>query len=204
MALTSGNSAATGMSAGGQATGDIPAVTCQELEGQNVALRQRLAQDPSASVRESFAPPPDAASTVVHGSLNGGAAIGAVNRLLPARYNDLAQGLWAGRNREQRRQMRETGESNLCPEPPFTYGQGFRPHQSHCESKILETLFAPGGTPPSGTLTLNINWQWSECPNDKSPCEACERLLCHAQQGCHLTILLCKEDPQDPPEPPDC
>lgn len=202
MAMTSGNSAATGMNAGGAAMGDVPSTPCQEMEGRNTALRTRLAQDPSQSTQEGFGP--TGATTVAHGSLNGGAPLGAASRLLPSRYNDLAQGLWANRDRAARRQMRESGRSNLCPEPPFTYAQGFRPHQSHCESKILETMFAPGGPPPSGTLTLNINWQYQNCPNDKSPCENCSELLCHAQQHCGLTILLCQEDPADPPEQHAC
>lgn len=181
---------------------NVDQTTCQKLEARNEAVRGQLANDPSPSIQGAFGP--QGATTVAHGSLNGGAPIGAASRLLPGRYANLAQGLWANPDREARKKMRASGRSNLCPEPPFTYGQAFRPHQSHCESKILETLFAPGGTPPSGTLTLNINWQHSLNPNDKLPCRACKELLCHAQEHCKIKIERCEEDPADPPTPVTC
>jgi hypothetical protein len=196
----SGNSGdSAGLNQGSEASGDAPDSPCEEMTQQNEALRGQLAGDQeNASIRGAFGP--NGASTVAHASLNGGSAIGAASRLLPGRYAGLAQGLWENTTPEQRREMRQSGRSNVCPDAPFQYDvAAFRPHQSHCESKILETLFA--GT-PAGTLVLNINWQYENCPNDPNPCAACKRLLCHAQEHCGIDIMLCQEEPE--PEPLEC
>ena len=198
-----GNSAAMGMNTGGSASGNIPETPCEELDKRNKSQRSQLANDPqSESVRGAFGP--GGATTVAHGSLNGAAPLGAASRLLPSRYKHLAQGLWAETDKKKRRAMRKSRRSNLCPDPAFRYEKAARPHQSHCESKILETLFAPGGTPPSGTLRLNINWQSQDNPNSKLPCRACKKLLCHAQESCELDIELCQKDPKKPAQPLQC
>jgi len=176
------------------------------MDGQNTSLRRSLARDrKSKTIRDTFGA--SGASTVAHGSLQGGASLGAGSRLLPSRYDSrVVKGLWKEKNKKKRRQMRKSGKSNLCPEPPFEYAEAKRPHQSHCESKILETLFDPKQNPtqpPKGSLLLNINWQNSD-GKSKEPCPACERLLCHAQEKCKVTILLCQEDPEDPPEKLSC
>jgi hypothetical protein len=197
-----GNPAA-GVNAANQSLSDIPPTDCKELEKNNEKLRSDLSEDSSESVSKPFGS--KGATTVAHGSLNGGIPIGTTSRLLPSRYDKrVVQGMWAEKDTSKRKQIRKTGKSNLCPEPAFHYKKAFRPHQSHCESKILETLFAPGKPKPTGTLLLNINWKNSSNPNSKLPCEACERVLCHAQKKCKLIIELCQEDPKDPPESMEC
>ncbi len=190
-----GNSVATGFNAATMAPGQVPATPCEELEEKNKSLRQSLARDrKSPSIRGTFSK--KGASTVAHASLNGGPPVGAGSRLLPTRYSKrVVKGLWNGKHKTKIKQRK----SNLCPEPPYKYDKGYRPHQSHCESKILETLFA--ATPkPTGTLLLNINWQSKGNPNDKNPCPACKDLLTHAQEECGLTIMLCGKDPKTPPK----
>jgi len=106
--------------------------------------------------------------------------------------------------------------SNLCPEAReqlnknndgkgcyTTTSSKERPHTSHTESRILESLFA-GGAPPSGTkVTLAINWNQSnplteEWESDDNPCERCRKLICAAQE-CGIEILICdkKNEPKD-------
>jgi hypothetical protein len=197
-----GNSAAIGVNQGAQGMGDSPESNCKELEKRNTAQRAQLSNDQSASIRGAFAMP--GATTVAHGSLNGGAPMGAASRLLPSRYQHLKQGLWAEKDRAKRSAMRKSGSSNVCPGAPFTYEQrAIMPHQSHCESKILESMFA-GGAQPSGTLLININWQSLQNSNSKAPCRACRTLLCHAQKECGVNILLCKEDPDEEPRALKC
>jgi hypothetical protein len=194
--------AALQVNTGGTSTA-APPPDCASMEVQNQQLRQDLASDAkSAAIRKIFGA--GGASTVAHGALlPGGPVMGSTSRLLPSRYNNrVVKGLW---DRSDRPKMRQSGSSNLCPDPPFQYGNALRPHQSHCESKLLETLFNPARfpQPPSGTLLLNINWQQA-AGSKKVPCRACEKLLCHAQQKCNLNIKLCQEDPEDPPEDLSC
>jgi hypothetical protein len=201
MEMTAGNSAASGVNAAKTAPGDTPK-PCEELDGKNTAQRTALAKDPeSKSIQKNFGP--GGVTTVVHGSLDGGPAIGAASRLLPSRYSHLAQGLWAGKNKQQRAAMKKSGTSNVCPGNQFKYQKAARPHQSHCESKILETMFSASPA-PSGTLLLNINWQSSADPNAKIPCPACKKLLCHAQTHCNLKIELCPKNPKKPPTALKC
>ena len=143
------NTGATGVSGATQATSDIPPIDCKELNSRNEKERAALGSDESKSIQSAFGD--GGATTVAHASLNGGSPVGAASRLLPLRYKHLAEGLWANTTKAQRRQMRKTGRSNVCPGAPFNYGKACRPHQSHCESKILETLFSATPT-PSGTL----------------------------------------------------
>lgn len=197
--VTTGNSAAGTVNAATMKPGEIPPTNCQELKTSNENLRTTLSEDSSKSVSDNFGK--SGATTVAHGSLNGGAPIGAGSRLLPSRYDKrVVEGLWAEKDKTKRRKKIEDGSSNLCPKPEFKYAKGYRPHQSHCESKILETLFS-GEPKPKGTLLLNINWQNSEHNNSKEPCEACEELLCHAQKECGLQILLCDDVPYHAPKP---
>jgi hypothetical protein len=180
-----------------------PESDCEKMEVMNTQLRGDLASDPeSASIRGAFG---EKATTVAHGSLSGGGVLGATSRLLPSRYdNRVAKGIWKEKDKKKRRAMKKSGASNVCPESKFKYGKGFRPHQSHCESKMLEEMFGPPSKPPTGqTLTLNINWQTAAGPK-KEPCEACRELLCHAQKNCELKIKICQENPKSPPEPLDC
>lgn len=201
--MTTGNTVATGVNQAGMAVDMGPPTLCEAMESQNNALREGLAADESESVRTGFGS--SGATTVAHGSLNSGAPMGATSRLLPSRYDDrVVKGLWEEKDRDKRKEMVKNGTSNVCEAKKFKYGKAYRPHQSHCESKMLETMFKPGGTPPSGTLTLNINWQHSGNPNDKQPCEACELLLCHAQTHCGIKIELCQKKPGDPPKPLKC
>ena len=187
---------------GGTSTA-APAPNCASMEVQNQQLRNDLATDPkSAGIRKVFGA--GGASTVAHGALlPGGPVMGSTSRLLPSRYNNrVVKGLW---ERSDRAKMRRTGSSNLCPDPPFKYGSALRPHQSHCESKLLETLFNPARfpQPPTGSFLVNINWQ-SSAGTKKVPCGACRRVLCHAQQQCGLDILLCQKDPNAAPRPMSC
>ena len=180
-----------------------PAPDCAALEVMNQQLRNDLANDPkSAGIRKIFGA--GGASTVAHGALlPGGPIMGSTSRLLPMRYNSrVVKGLWESPNRAA---MRKTGRSNLCPQPPFQYGNALRPHQSHCESKLLETLFSPARfpQPPTGSFLVNINWQ-SSLGVKKTPCGACKDLLCHAQEKCDLNILLCQKNTNAPPQPLRC
>lgn len=202
MAMTAGNSAASGVNAAKTAPGDTPKTPCEELDDKNKSQRATLASDPdSQSIRSNFGP--GGVTTIAHSSLDGGPAMGAASRLLPSRYSHLAQGLWAGKNKQQRAAMKKSGTSNVCPGNQFKYQKAARPHQSHCESKILETMFSASPA-PSGTLLLNINWQSSADPNSKLPCPACKKLLCHAQKHCNLQIELCAKDPKRKPAPLKC
>lgn len=202
--MTTGNTAATGVNQAGMAVDMGPPTLCEAMESQNKALREDLAADESASIKEGFGS--SGATTVAHGSLTQSSPMGATSRLLPSRYDDrVVKGLWEEKDKDKRKAMRKSGESNVCPGKPFKYDQAYRPHQSHCESKILETLFKPGSASPAGgTLTLNINWQSSDNPNSKQPCPSCRRLLCHAQKHCEIKIELCQKDPSDPPKPLSC
>lgn len=195
------NTGASGVNGATQATGDIPPVDCQELDSRNKKERAALGSDESKSIQSAFGE--GGATTVAHASLNGGSPTGAASRLLPLRYKHLAEGLWANTTTAQRRKMRKTGRSNVCPGAPFKYGKACRPHQSHCESKILETLFS-GSPKPSGNLLVNINWQSQDNPNSKLPCRACKKLLCHAQESCNLNIELCQKDPKKPAQALQC
>jgi hypothetical protein len=176
-----------------------PPPDCAELNDKNTKLRSDLQKDPAKDTKEYFA----GSSTVAHASFDAGPAAGAVSRLLVQRYDRrVVKGLWGS---EAGRKKIEARTSNLCPDPEFKYDSGYRPHQSHCESKLLETLFDPAGTPPTGgSLLLNINWQIKGKPSSKLPCDACKKLLCHAQKECGLNIQLCKEDPADDPQPLSC
>jgi len=196
-----GNAADTGMNQGSQASSDIAEPDCKELNKRNADQRGKLGKDKAESIKSAFGK--SGATTVAHGSLNGGPPIGAASRLLPSRYKHLAQGLWAEKSKAKRRKMRKSRRSNVCPEAPYRYSKAARPHQSHCESKILETLFS-GSPKPSGSLLLNINWQSSNNPNSKDPCAACEKLLCHAQNNCGIDILLCQKDPKKDAQPLEC
>ncbi len=201
MGSTPPNSGSLTTNVGGQAVAIDKETPCKELDNKNKAERQALANDPSKSISGNFGP--GGATTVAHGSMNGGAALGAASRLLPQRFKHLAEGLWANTSKTQRRQMRKTGRSNVCPGAPFTYQKSARPHQSHCESKILESMFS-NGAKPTGNLLLNINWQSMDNPNSKVPCAACKRLLCHAQKNCDIKVHLCTKDPDAPPAPLKC
>lgn len=204
--MTTGNAASATVSNAGVAP-PPPDTPCEELQKRNQTLRRSLARDKrSRSIRQNFGA--NGATTVAHGSLNGGGAVGATSRLLPSRYdNRVVKGLWAEPNKKKRSARIKARSSNLCPDPPFEYDSAFRPHQSHCESKMLEHLYNPkNGGPVSGSLLLNINWQSQADPNSKQPCQACRRLLCHAQQECDpgLVISLCQKDPKKPPKPLRC
>lgn len=194
---------AMGVNAAGQAQAKVPESACEELEAKNTSLRNDLSNDKAKGVNEPFGA--NGATTVAHGSLGGGNQVGAASRLLPSRYNKrVVEGLWVEKNKTKRREMLSSGSSNVCPEKPFKYAKGYRPHQSHCESKILESLFRPGNPAPTGTLVLNINWQSSGEPNSKLPCRDCRRLLCHAQKNCGLKIELCKKSAKQKPTPLKC
>ncbi len=201
--MNTGNAAASTVNVAAMAPSVTPTSICEELQTQNTSLRKDLSEDTAKNVNEAFGP--SGATTVAHGALSGGNPIGATSRLLPSRYNKrVVEGLWEEKDKSKRRKMLASGSSNVCPQKPFKYAKGYRPHQSHCESKILETLFSPSNPKPSGTLVLNINWQSTKNPNSKEACEACQKLLCHAQKECNLVIKLCQEDPKDPPEPLLC
>jgi hypothetical protein len=107
------------------------------------------------------------------------------------------KGFWSETDKAKRRKKRKSGKSNLCPDPAFKYDEAMRPHQSHCESKILETLYSAGKPAAGSSLLLNIDWR-NSVGRSKLPCPACKRLLCHAQEKCDLQILLCRagKDPK--------
>ena len=192
---TMGCNAATMMPSG-------PGSACEKMGVMNTELRGALAGDKSSkTISDAFGP--TGATTVAHGSLSGGGVTAAASRLLPSRYKNMAQGIWKEKNKKKRRAKRKSGKSNLCPKPAFTYDQAFRPHQSHCESKILEDLFQSPAGLAGQTLTLNINWQASGVVSNQ-PCLACERVLCHAQEHCELNIELCEKNAKKGAKPLEC
>lgn len=100
--------------------------------------------------------------------------------------------------------------SNLCPEAQEkmkannggkTYvatASDSRPHTSHTESRVLESLFAGSQAPPPGTkVTLAIQWNEKDTDGDfvanDNPCPNCRKLICAAQR-CGIEILICDEN----------
>ena len=156
MGTKTGNPATAGVSAA-KMMPPGPETDCEKMEVMNEGLRGSLAKDKkSKSLQKAFGK--KGPTTVAHGSLSGGGVQGTASRLLPTRYDGrVAKGLWKEKSKSKRRAMRKGRKSNLCPEPAFKYAKAARPHQSHCESKILEDMFGPPSKPPTGqTLTLNI------------------------------------------------
>jgi hypothetical protein len=94
--------------------------------------------------------------------------------------------------------------SNLCNEaraklnknndgvgPYKTSKSTSRPHTSHTESRILESLFA-NGAPPAGTkitFAIQVNKNEGKGKED-DPCDRCRRLLCAAEL-CDIEIKIC-------------
>jgi hypothetical protein len=81
-----------------------------------------------------------------------------------------------------------------------------RPHTSHTESRIIESLMsqAPGGDMTGATLKMAINWQSKskegETMQQDVPCSSCHRVLCAAAE-CGLKITLCSDvSPKSCPE----
>jgi uncharacterized protein DUF4150 len=96
---------------------------------------------------------------------------------------------------EAREQLQKNNDGNVYNATSSTS----RPHTSHTESRVLESLFA-GGTPPPGTKVLfAIDWnrfneEKEKWFSDDNPCDNCRNLIC-AAQACGITIEICDGDP---------
>ena len=184
---------------------------CEALGNKNEAKRKEIKQE-----KES--------TTVTHATYTNANGVtgemAASSRILAAKYsNALSTGL--GRTPIETKQYKkgkykgksytvmESEKTNVnCDKAKaknFSYRQRKgRPHTSHTESRIIETIFAAGGPAPGGKLLLNIDWNKKKGKDpQKKPCKHCQRLIC-AVQACGLVIELCQGDPPKPTPPKKC
>ncbi len=210
MDLTTGNhlnptNGCVTVDAAGVAPGLGEDPTCEELSDANDERRSEVNQD-------------DKKTTVTHAKIERPGqptvTVWASSRKLGATFRNGGEGYVSGLEREEGdtvdQKSRTGGEaSNLCPKAREkmkknndgrTYkatSSTSRPHTSHTESRVLESLFA-GGAPPAGTrVTMAIQWN-VEKPDGSfttsdDPCENCRELICAAGL-CGIEILLCDGD----------
>ena len=94
--------------------------------------------------------------------------------------------------------------SNLCGEAreKFKYKKTkstSRPHTSHTEARVVESLFAEGPPPRGTVIAFSINWNDKKDPEDvnDNPCKQCHELLCAAQH-CGVVVAICDGDDDKP------
>jgi hypothetical protein len=188
--------------------GDDP--DCKTLEAGNKARRNELKQaEEKTTISHAKIERPGEKTTTVW----------SCSRSLVSAYQNgnVKPGYVSGLERVDRdvidSRKRQGGEaSNLCDDARkqlMANNDGkayastkFRPHTSHTESRILESLFASGSKLAGTKVTFAINWNTRDDDGDffkkDDPCDACHKLIC-AAQACEITILFCakKNEPKD-------
>ena len=204
------NSGSTTVSTGGMSAPE-PDPECEALHDANDSERDRLSNatqkadptKPHQTVRAAAS----GNTTITHATFNGNPLKAASKAVIHKYDNSFSEGLTA--EEIEQRTSNSKVKSKACG--GHEYQKTARPHTSHTESRIIETIFGASPPPQGGTLVLAINWPGGENKGKRScdPCEHCQKLICAVSEpapGC-LKIVICndknqREDPDCPPKEP--
>ncbi|GJH29934.1 PAAR-like domain-containing protein [Caballeronia novacaledonica] len=189
---------------------------CQELQEKNKTTRKALGQNDATSTvtTANFTPAGGGAPQTVWSCSRALDRIAAAGKAIAGYCKGLGF-------KEEKidiqtsngpRKAKKANDTNMCQKAKdrnFAYTNDIntmRPHTSHTESRIIESLMsqAPGGDMTGATLKMAINWQSKskegETMQQDVPCSSCHRVLCAAAE-CGLKIILCSDvSPKSCPE----